>query len=255
MAQKKGQNSQDVPKPKAVVKKPAIKHTPIQNDNKSKVQEIQNLMESYGLDIERIVRDIIQQELQRLGITNSSGLSQQKNNVSFTLPEDEEDYIDDPMDVDLTRIEDAKDLATIEGRIGDSSISVVVDSASNRDIIPKFIADEFGLVVNTNNTQNIRGVPGITKSYGITSTSIALAPGCTIKINPTVIDGYHVREIILGRTTLRWHNYDLHESRKHMAITCNGKNFFIPIVPDKNRHKLVEKKEEEVSPVVTAIKI
>jgi hypothetical protein len=254
MAQKKGQNSQDILKPKAVVKKPAIKHIPIKNNNKSKVQEIQNLMESYGLDIERIVRDIIQQELQRLGITNSSGFAQQKNNVSFTLPEEEE-YIDDPMDVDLTRIEDAKDLATIEGRIGDSSISVVVDSASNRDIIPKFIADEFGLVVNTNNTQNIRGVPGITKSYGITSTSIALAPGCTIKMNPTVIDDYHVREIILGRTTLRRHNYDLHESRKHMAITCNGKNFFIPIVPDKNRHKLVEKKEKEVSPVVTAIKI
>ena len=63
------------------------------------------------------------------------------------------------------------------------------------------------------------------------------------EIEPIIIDDYPIREIILGRSTLRRYNYDLHESRKYMVITCNEKNFFIPIVPDKNRQsKLVIKK-------------
>ena len=84
---------------------------------------------------------------------------------------------------------------------------------------------------------------GENRSLGTTNASIKLASGCVIEIEPIVIDDYPIREIILGRSTLRRYNYDLHESRKHMVITCNEKNFFIPIVPDKNRQsKLVIKK-------------
>ena len=50
-----------------------------------------------------------------------------------------------------------------------------------------------------------------------------------------VVGGYPHREIIISRPCLRHYNYDLHESRKHMAITCDGKDFFIPIVSDKIR--------------------
>ena len=158
--------------------------------------------------------------------------------------------IDDPMDIDLARIKNGKELATVEGKIGNLLLSVVIDSGSNKDIIPKFIADELGLKINTNITHNIRRVSGKNKSLGIASATVVLAPGCVIKTDFIVIDDYPIREIILGRTTLRQYNYDLFESREHVAITCNGKNFFIPIVPDINRQV---KKDIEKSPVIKAL--
>ena len=72
------------------------------------------------------------------------------------------------------------------------------------------------------------------------STSVTLAPECIIKTDFTVVEDYYIRELLLCRTTLRWYNYDLHESREHMAITCNEKHFFIPIVPDINRSQVVK---------------
>ena len=150
---------------------------------------------------------------------------------------------DDPMDIDIARIENEKGLATIEGKIGDVVVSIVIDSASNKDIMPKIVADELGLKIDTSVAHSIRGVSGENRSLGTTNASIKLASGCVIEIEPIVIDDYPIREIILGRSTLRRYNYDLHESRKHMVITCNEKNFFIPIVPDKNRQsKLAIKK-------------
>jgi hypothetical protein len=186
--------------------------------------EIQNLMEL--IDIKKIVRDLVHEELQKLGIINES-VSMQPD-----------DRIDDPMDVDLTWIENAKDLATVEGKIGKLSLSVIVDSASNKDLMPKFIADELGLKIDTSIIHNVRGFSGKNKSLGITSASITLTPECVINTDFVIIDDYPIRELILGRNTLKYrYNYDLHESRNHMAITCNEKHFFIPIVPDRNRQK------------------
>ena len=80
---------------------------------------------------------------------------------------------------------------------------------------------------------------------------MVLAPGCAIKTDFAIIIDYPIREIILGRPTLKHrYNYDLFESREHVAITCNGKNFFIPIVPDINRQV---KKDIEKSPVIKAL--
>ena len=206
-------------KKKDVIKKPSI-DKPTADDQSL---QIQNLMEL--IDIKKIVHDLVQEELQKLGIINSS----MQKDV-------QDDGIDDPMDVDLTWIENAKDLATVEGKIGKLTLSVIVDSASNRDLMPKFIADELGLKINTGTTYNIRGFSGNNKSVGMAPASVILAPGCIIKTDFIIIDGYPIRELILGRNTLKYqYNYDLHESRDHMAITCNGKHFFIPIVPDKNR--------------------
>ena len=119
-----------------------LKKTPVPEVSEQ-TTEIQNLMEL--IDIKKIVRDLVQEELQRLGIIN---LPVQKNKVFFN-PNPEEEYIDDPMDVDLTWVENAKDLATVEGKIGDSAISVVVDSTSNKDIMLKFVADELGIEIDT----------------------------------------------------------------------------------------------------------
>jgi hypothetical protein len=224
--------SKPVIKKKVVIKKQPLVITKKASDpdlsiDESKLQEIQNLMEL--IDIRKIVHDLVHEELQKLG------LPAQKNVLSA---EPDEGYIDDPMDVDLTWIENAKDLATVEGKIGKLSLSIIVDSASNKDLMPKFIADELGLKIDTSTIHNIRGFSGRNKSLGVASASIILAPGCVLKTDFIIIDNYPVRELILGRNTLKYrYNYDLHESRDHMAITCNGKHFFIPIIPDRNRQK------------------
>ncbi len=67
---------------------------------------------------------------------------------------------DDPMDIDIARIENEKDLATVEGKIGDVVVSIVVDSGSNKDVMPKFVADELGLKIDTSVAHSIRGVSG-----------------------------------------------------------------------------------------------
>jgi len=191
------------------------------------------------IDIKKIVHDLVQEELQKLGIINP--------------PYQDEEYIDDPMDVDLTWIENAKDLATVEGKIGKLTLSVIVDSASNKDLMPKFIADELGLKINTDTIYNVRGFSGKNKSVGTALASVILAPGCIIKTDFIIIDGYPIRELILGRNTLKYrYNYDLHESRDHMAITCNGKHFFIPIVPDRNRQAKKTKHDSIIDEVLAS---
>ncbi|GET54503.1 hypothetical protein GLOIN_2v1781358 [Rhizophagus irregularis DAOM 181602=DAOM 197198] len=70
-----------------------------------------------------------------------------------------------------------------------------------------------------------------------------MVKGVTIKLTPdyaitedlAVLSGYKHREIGLSRMCLKRYNYDVHESREHIAFTCDGKNVFIPIVPDANR--------------------
>jgi len=222
-------------------KKVSIKKPPKLSDDE-KSTELQNLMEL--IDIKGIIQELVQKELAQLGFINMRATE------TFIDPNISERTDDDPMDIDITRIENEKGLATVDGKIGDVVVSIVVDSASNKDIMPKFVADELELKIDTSVTHNIRGASGENRSLGTTSASITLASGCIIEIDPIVIDNYPIRKIILGRSTLRRYNYDLHESRRHMAITCNEKNFFIPIVPDKNRQlKLAIKK----SPVLKAL--
>ena len=227
-------SSSPVVRKKVSIKKPAVKQIiqpKLSDDEKS--TELQNLMEL--IDIKGIIQELVQKELARLGFINVQATE------TFIDPNISE--TDDPMDIDIARIENEKGLATIEGKIGDVVVSIVIDSASNQDIMPKIVADELGQKIDTSVAHSIRGVSGENKSLGTTSASIKLASGCVIEIEPIVIDDYPIREIILGRPTLRRYNYDLHESRKHMVITCNEKNFFIPIVPDKNRQsKLAIKK-------------
>src|ERR1700741_4688616 len=119
---------------KPTVKKKDVINKPASIDKPMESLQIQNLMEL--IDIKKIVRDLVQEELQRLGIINLS-------------IQQDEGYIDDPMDVDLIWIENAKDLATVEGKIGKLILSIIVDSTSNKDLMPKFIADKLGLKINT----------------------------------------------------------------------------------------------------------
>ena len=247
MAQKQvsKKSSSPVVQKKVSIKKPAVEqiiHPKLSDDEKS--TELQNLMEL--IDIKGIIQELVQKELARLGFINM------RTTETFVEPNISE--TDDPMDIDIARIENEKDLATIEGKIGDVVVSIVIDSASNQDIMPKIVADELGQKIDTSVAHSIRGVSGENKSLGTTSASIKLASGCVIEIEPIVIDDYPIREIILGRPTLRRYNYDLHESRKHMVITYNEKNFFIPIVPDKNRQSKLAIKKSLVLKALSANK-
>src|SRR5436853_1213983 len=213
MAQKQvSKKSGPVVRKKVSIKKPAVEQIiqhKLSDDEKS--IELQNLMEL--IDIKGIIQKLVQKELARLGFINM------RTTETFIDPNISE--TDDPMDIDIARIENEKGLATIEGRIGDVVVSIVIDSASNKDIMPKIVADELGLKIDTSVAHSIRGVSGENRSLGTISASIKLASGCVIEIEPIVIDDYPIREIILERSTLRRYNYDLHESRKHMVITCN----------------------------------
>ena len=173
---------------------------------------------------------MIQGELDRLKIMKKG---------KCTCPEDndKDEDLDDFMDIDLVRVEEIRDLATVEGKINEYSVSVVLDSASNKDLMPRIIVDELGLKSNTDVSYNIRGVTGMNKFSESVEATVSLAPDCDIKTNFVIAEDYSVPEIILGRSTLKLYNYDLFESKDHASITCSGKNFFIPIVPDKNRRK------------------
>lgn len=148
------------------------------------------------------------------------------------------------MDIDLTSTEESiKDLATVKGMINDHEVSVILDSASNKNLMPGIIADKLGLQRNTNVSYNIRGVTGRDKFTESTNATVFLTPECKIKTTFVIVDDYPVPEVILGRSTLKKYNYDLFESKEHASITYDSKNFFIPIVPDINRQKPEDRKK------------
>lgn len=189
--------------------------------------------------IKKFIREILQEEI-------SYYLKNMKKDncecpPSITMEDNNSSPVDlgadDYMDIDVSRLEEIKDLATIDGIINGHEISVVLDSASNKDLMPGFIADKLGLQKNKGVSYNIRGVTGKDKFSESVDATVFLGPVCKIETTFVIANNYSVPEIILGRSTLKKYNYDLFESKDHASITYNGKNFFIPIVPDKNRHK------------------
>lgn len=191
-------------------------------------------------DIEKIFRELIRKEFARLGIVLAEEEDAEKKEEK--VPElISEEVVDDPMDIDivdidLIRLENAKDLLPMEGRVEGSDVQILADTCANTSFIPESLVNELKLEVDTSKTQKLTGASGENRSLGIVrDLLIELAPGCVIKEDPVVIKDYPYREIGLSRACLRRYNYDVLESRGHIPLTCNGKNFFIPIVPDKNR--------------------
>jgi hypothetical protein len=163
------------------------------------------------------------------------------------------------MDIDLIRLDSKKDLTAVEGVVeGKLKLPILTDSCANISIMPEEIYKELGLVLDTSKISNLSGASTNTKSLGIVKkVKINLAPGCTITDNFAVIANYPYRELILNRTRLREYNYDLFESRKHMAITCDGKDLFISIIPARNEHAehgVSDSHKKSSSPVLDACK-
>jgi hypothetical protein len=217
--------------PKPIVKASA----PIKSSSSNSLSKI---------DIEKIFRELIRKEFARLGII----LSEENEFENAEKKEDQEpelisEEIDDPMDIDvvdidLVRLKNAKDLLPMEGRVEGNDVQILADTCANTSFLPESLVNELKLEVDTSKTQKLNGASGENRTLGVVrDLLIELAPGCIIKEDPVVLKDYPYREIGLSRACLRRYNYDVLESRGHIPLTCNGKNFFIPIVLDKNRDK------------------
>ncbi|GET57392.1 hypothetical protein GLOIN_2v1790588 [Rhizophagus irregularis DAOM 181602=DAOM 197198] len=176
-------------------------------------------------DFRKLLREILREELK----------SARK---STEIPEDlveekqEEDIReDDPMDIDIARLENTKDLLALDGKVNGIAIQCLADTCANASFIQREAAEELGLDIDKSITHNISGAPGSGRTFGmVKGVSIKLTPDCVITENLAVLSDYKHREIGLSRTCLKRYNYDVHESREHIALTCNEKNVFIPIV-------------------------
>lgn len=171
-------------------------------------------------DFIEIVRRILQEELKFIGKVSE-------------LPEDHEE--DDLMDIDITRLENTKDLLALGGKVNGIDVQCLADTCANASFIQKDLAVELGLNIDESKKYDVAGA-GPSKTFGmVKGVSIELTPDCTVVEDLAVLGEYKHREIGLSRACLKRYNYDVHESREHIVLTCDGKNVFIPIVPDANR--------------------
>ncbi|GBC07427.1 hypothetical protein RclHR1_07460003 [Rhizophagus clarus] len=140
------------------------------------------------------------------------------------------------MDIDVTQLENSKDLLAINVNVNGIDIQCLADSCANVSFIQEEAVSELKLKADKSIKHNITGATGPSETLGIVkNVLIELLPGCIIKEDLVVLKGYKHREINLSRVCLKRYNYDVHESRKHIALTCNDKNYFIPIISDTNR--------------------
>ena len=184
-------------------------------------------------DIVKLVGELFRKEFAKLGVH----LPDDEDGNKETVDQKNANQEDDAMDIDLVRLENAKDLLAMEGRVEGTAIRILADTCANLSWIPKSLAKELGMEIDISRTHKINGISGEKRSLGVAKdVLLELQTGCVIKEDLAVVNYPH-QEIGLSRTCLRRYNYDIHESREHVALSCNGKNFFIPIVPDKIRNK------------------
>ncbi|CAB4403154.1 unnamed protein product [Rhizophagus irregularis] len=197
--------------------------------------DLLNLLRS--ADFRKLLRKILQEEISSVKkVTEISGdlADHRKDQEQEDRKEDIRE--DDPMDIDITRLENTKDLLALGGEVNGITIQCLANTCANASFIQRETAEELGLVIDKSITHNISGAPGSGRTFGmVKSVSIQLTPECVITEDLAVLDGYKHREIGLSRTCLKRYNYDVHESREHVTLTCDGKNVFILIVPDVNR--------------------
>ena len=89
-------------------------------------------------DIEKLVRELIRKEFARLGVhlpgeDDKEEEKQDNRQVKYEVEFTE----DDPMDIDLVRLENAKDLLAMEGKVEGTDVQVLADTCANLSWIPK----------------------------------------------------------------------------------------------------------------------
>jgi hypothetical protein len=139
------------------------------------------------------------------------------------------------MDIDITRLENAKDLLALGGKVNGIEVQCLADTCANVFFIQKDLAVELELDIDESKKYDVADARP-NRTFGmVKDVSINLAPDYTIEKDLAVLSEYKHQEIGLNRACLKRYNYDVHESREHIVLTCNGKNVFILIVPDVNR--------------------
>ncbi|PKC00368.1 hypothetical protein RhiirA5_459099 [Rhizophagus irregularis] len=183
-------------------------------------------------DFRKLLREILQEEMM-----SAKKVTEIPEVQDLAEEEQEEDIREnDPMDIDIARLENTKDLLALDGEVNGIAIQCLADTCANASFIQREAAEELGLNIDKSITHNISGAPGTGRTFGmIKEVSIKLTPKCIITEDLAVISNYKYREIGLSQMCLKRYNYDVHESCEHVALTCDGKNVFIPIVPDANR--------------------
>ncbi|GET62250.1 hypothetical protein GLOIN_2v1781358 [Rhizophagus irregularis DAOM 181602=DAOM 197198] len=183
-------------------------------------------------DFRKLLREILQEEMM-----SAKKVTEIPEVQDLAEEEQEEDIRENnPMDIDIARLENTKDLLALDGKVNGIAIQCLADTCANASFIQREAAEELGLNIDKSITHNISGAPGTGRTFGmIKEVSIKLTPKCIITEDLAVISNYKYREIGLSQTYLKRYNYDVHESCEHVALTCDGKNVFIPIVPDANR--------------------
>src|ERR1700742_4207644 len=171
-------------------------------------QDFLNLLEL--IDFKRIIRDILQEELHKAPASYA---------INDPLDNDIDLREDDPMDIDVARLESLKDWLSIDGNVNGILIQCLADSCANVSFIQKEAAEELGLLIDTGKKHNITGASGSNKTLGVArNVAIEVAPECIIKEDLAVLDNYKYREIGLSHACLKRYNYDIHESRDHIAF-------------------------------------
>ncbi|EXX63665.1 hypothetical protein GLOIN_2v1781358 [Rhizophagus irregularis DAOM 181602=DAOM 197198] len=150
--------------------------------------------------------------------------------------EQEEDIREDnSMDIDIAHLKNTKDFLALSGKVNRIAIQYLVNTCANTSFIQRKTAKELGLDINKSITHNIFGALGSGRTFGmVKDVFIKLTPDCAIIEDLVILSDYKHREIGLNRTCLKYYNYNIHKSHEHIALTCNGKNVFILIVPDAN---------------------
>ncbi|UZO23107.1 uncharacterized protein OCT59_015451 [Rhizophagus irregularis] len=122
-------------------------------------------------DFRKLLREILQEEL----------LSARKvTEIPEDLVEEEQEEdirVDDPMDIDIARLENTKDLLALDGEVNGIAIQCLADTCANASFIQREAAEELGLDIDKSITYNISGASGTGRTFG-------MVKGVLIKLTP-----------------------------------------------------------------------
>lgn len=150
------------PKPVKLVKTTPI--TPISRNNIKKITVD-------VAKVEEIVKDMILKELTRLGFIQYNPDSSrhyftgdEKNIESMGSLDSRNDFIDgdlliddDPMDIDLIRLKNSKDLLALKGIINGKIIQILADSCANASFVPQIVCNDLGMEIDTSKIHKLSG--------------------------------------------------------------------------------------------------
>ncbi|CAB4418794.1 unnamed protein product [Rhizophagus irregularis] len=144
-------------------------------------------------DFRKLLREILQEEISSVRKVTEILENQEQEDRKEDIRED------DPMDIDITRLENTKDLLALGGKVNGIAIQCLADTCANASFIQRAAAEELGLVIDKSITHNISGAPGTGRTYGmVKGVLIKLTPECVIIEDLAVLDEYKHREIGLS---------------------------------------------------------